>query len=70
MTIGIVQVIKKACKLTDNIVPAVALIAGLILTILGNILDITPLTFLTGIAVGLSASGLFDQKKILELIKK
>jgi len=69
LTIGVVEVIKRALKLPKTIVPAVALAVGLVLTIVGNISDITSLTFLAGIAVGLSSVGLFSQKDIIGLLK-
>ena len=69
LTIGVVEVAKRALKLPKTIIPAVALVVGLVLTIVGNIADITSLTFLAGIAVGLSSVGLFDQKKLLGLLK-
>jgi len=69
LTVGVVEAAKRALKLPSSIVPAVALFTGLILTIVGNITDITSLTFLAGIAVGLSSVGLFDQKKLIGLLK-
>lgn len=69
LTIGLTEVIKRATKAPKSIIPLIALIVGFCLNLLGNITDITSLTWLTGIACGLSAAGLFDQKKILELFK-
>lgn len=69
LTVGVVEAAKRALKLPSSIIPAVALVVGLVLTIVGNLSDITSLTFLAGIAVGLSSVGLFDQKKLLGLIK-
>ena len=69
LTIGVVEVVKRALKIPKNLIPAVALVVGLVLTIVGNITTITSLTFLAGIAVGLSSVGLFDQKKLLGLLK-
>lgn len=69
LTIGITEVIKLATKISKNTVPLIALIVGFCLTLIGHCTDITSLTILAGIAVGLSASGLFDQKKLLSLLK-
>jgi len=69
LTIGVTEVIKRATKAPKSIIPAIALLIGLALTILGNITTLTSLTFLAGIAVGLSAVGLFDQKDIIGLLK-
>ena len=69
LTIGVTEVIKRALKVPKTIIPAIALVVGLALTILGSITTITSLTFLAGIAVGLSAVGLFSQKDIIGLLK-
>ena len=67
LTIGFVQVIKKVGgdKVGKNITPFIALVVGVGLTVLGNVSNLSTLTPLIGAAVGLSASGLFDQKLLL-----
>lgn len=69
LTIGLVEVAKLALKLPKNVCPALAVAIGLVLTIIGYETDLTSLSYLMGIVVGLSASGLFDQKKLLSLLK-
>ncbi len=65
ITIGVSEVIKRAFRLDARFIPLVALVVGFILTLVGSLTDITTLTILTGLAVGLSSCGLFDQKKLL-----
>jgi len=65
LTIGVTEVIKRAGNVPTRFIPAIALILGFILCLIGNLTSITSITILTGIAVGLSSSGLFDQKLIL-----
>ena len=69
LTIGLTEVAKRALKLNERFVPLAALVLGFILCLVGNLTNITPLTILMGIAVGLSASGLFDNGKAI-LTKK
>ena len=65
ITIGVTEVVKRALKIKENLVPLTALVIGFVLTIVGGLVNITSLTILTGLAVGLSACGLFDQKKLI-----
>jgi hypothetical protein len=65
LTVGLTEVVKRGFKLNTRFVPLVSLATGVILTLAGSLSDITSLTVITGIAIGLSASGLFDQKAIL-----
>ena len=69
LTIGVVEAAKRALGLSKNLIPAVALAVGLGLTIIGSLSDITSLTFLAGVAVGLSSVGLFSQKDIIKILK-
>ena len=71
LTIGLVQVIKKVGgdKVGKNITPFIALVVGVGLTVLGNVSDLTSLTVLNGIAVGLSSVGLFSQKLLFSTKK-
>lgn len=64
LTVGVVQVIKKAAGLEKRWVPLTALLCGIILTFVGGWANITSISVLTGLAVGLSAAGLWDQKAI------
>ena len=65
LTTGLVEVVKRTAGLPTRFVPLTALVAGLVLTGVGGVLDFTPLTLLTGVAVGLSSVGLFAQTKVL-----
>ena len=62
LTSGCVQVVKKV-GVTGRWLPLVALFIGVLLTFLGGIGEITSLSILTGIAVGLSSVGLFENVK-------
>ena len=62
LTVGVTEIAKRA-KCPERLIPIVALIIGFGLTLIGNVTDITSLTVLTGIAVGLSAIGLFSGVK-------
>jgi len=66
LTTGVVEVIKRIIGVESKFLPLVALIVGILLTFLGGITNLTSLTILTGIAVGLSAAGLFDHSKLLK----
>ena len=66
ITIGVTEVIKLGFKLPKRLVPLTALVIGFLLTLIGSLTSITSLTILTGIAVGLSSVGLFDQKDLLK----
>ena len=66
LTTGLVEVVKRATGLENRYLPLTALILGIGLTLIGNIANLTPLAVLTGIAVGLSSSGLFDQSKLFK----
>ncbi len=63
LTSGIVEVFKRALKLPKKFCPLLALVVGFLLTLVGSITDITSLAILTGIAVGLGASGLYSNVK-------
>ena len=62
LTSGVVQVFKKIGA-PKRFLPLTSLLVGLILTIAGNLTTLTPFTVITGIAIGLSASGFFDIAK-------
>ena len=66
ITIGIVEVIKRAVGLNNNLLPLVGLVVGVVLVVLANFTGLTALPILGGLVVGLSAAGLYDQKKIIE----
>ena len=66
LTTGIVEVFKRALNLETKLMPLAALIIGIGLTFIGSITNLTSLNILTGIAIGLSASGLFDQTKLFK----
>lgn len=65
VTTGLTEAIKRGLKLKSRFVPLLALILGVILVLIANLTSITSLTIVTGIAVGLSSSGLYDHKAIL-----
>jgi hypothetical protein len=66
LTTGVVEVIKRIIGIDSKFLPLTALVVGVVLTFLGGITNTTSLTVLTGIAVGLSAAGLFDHTKLLK----
>jgi len=64
LTIGLTEVIKRTSSLDKKYLPLVSLLFGIALSVVwveGSIKD----GLLQGIIVGLSASGLFDQTKIV-----
>jgi len=63
LTTGITEVIKKAVKPPKGVIPLIALIVGFFLTMIADFSTFSSLSILTGIAIGLSASGLFDLTK-------
>ena len=63
LTIGITEIGKRA-GIPEKYVPLLALVIGICLALIGNLTTITTLSILTGVAVGLSASGLYDQKSL------
>ena len=65
LTSGVVEVFKKLGT-QGKYLPLTSLLVGLILTITGNLTMLTPFTVITGVAVGLSAVGLFSQIKLLK----
>lgn len=69
LTIGVTEIGKRA-GIPTRFAPIVALVVGFVLALIGNLTSITGLAILTGIAVGLAASGLFDVAKISVLGKK
>ena len=64
LTSGVVEVIKRIKILDDRWLPLVSLVVGFCLSGVSAFFSFTSLTILEGIAVGLSAAGLFDQTKI------
>ena len=62
LTSGVVEVLKKVGA-PKRFLPLTSLLVGLILTVVGNLTTLTPFTVITGVAVGLSASGFFDIAK-------
>ena len=65
LTSGVVEVLKRLGT-AKKYLPLTSLLVGFILTLVGNLTTLTSLTYLTGIAVGLSAVGLFSQSKMLK----
>ena len=65
ITAGIVQVAKKA-KAPKRLLPLIALGVGLAVTLVGDWTNITNLSILSGLAVGLSSVGLFEHTKLLK----
>ncbi len=65
IAIGLTEVIKRGLALKSKYVHLVALAFGIIINLLATALSLTPFTFLVGIAIGLSASGLYDYKSLL-----
>jgi len=64
ITTGVTEIIKRVgCP--RRFLPLVALVVGFGLNLIGT-LTFTPLTILTGLACGLSASGLFDITKVVK----
>lgn len=66
ITVGVTEVIKQAAKVPKRFIPLIALVIGFGLCLVGSLANITSVSILTGIAVGLSACGLFDQKKLIK----
>ncbi len=65
ITYGLVEVVKLT-GLPTRFSPISSLIFGLLIVYVGTKFSITPETIINGIAVGLSASGLYDiQKKTI-----
>jgi len=64
ITSGVTEVIKRA-GLPKRFLPLVALAVGFLINLIGSF-TLTPLSVLTGLAVGLSASGLFDLTKVVK----
>lgn len=62
LTTGLTEVLKRAIKMPTRFVPLTALVLGLIL---GVVAEFSLLGLVTGVAIGLSSCGLFDQKLIL-----
>ena len=62
LTSGVVQVVKKV-GVENKWLPLVALFIGVFLTFLGGVTNVTSLSVLTGIAIGLSSMGLYDITK-------
>ena len=67
LTIGVTEVVKRVTGITKQITPVVALAVGIVLTYVGSVSNLSTVVLLdsvllSGIVVGLSASGLFDQK--------
>lgn len=70
VTIALVEVIKKFTEVPEKFQPAIALIAGVVVTFLGTKLDYVSVELVRGILangllVGLTASGVYDQKNLV-----
>jgi len=66
ITTAVVEVLKRATGLNKKFIPLTSLIVGLILNFIAVGFYFNSITILTGIAIGLSAAGLFDQTKLLK----
>jgi hypothetical protein len=66
LVVGIVEVFKRAIEFPTKLIPLVSLVTGVVITIIfkGD-LALTEAVF-SGIVVGLSASGLYDHKSIIQ----
>lgn len=64
LTIGLTEVLKRI-GIPKKFLPLVSLTIGFGLNFVGSSFALTPLSILAGIAIGLSASGLYDHKAIL-----
>jgi len=62
LTIGITEVIKRAFSVETKFVPLGSVAIGLILVAVANFTELAELPILLGLVIGLTASGLFDQK--------
>ena len=67
LTIGVTEVVKRVTGITKQVTPAVALAVGIAITYIGSVTNLSTVVLLdsvllSGIVIGLSASGLFDQK--------
>ena len=67
LTVGVTEVIKRFTGITKQVTPIVALAVGIVITFVGSVTNLSTVVLLdsvllSGIVVGLSASGLFDQK--------
>ena len=70
LTIGIVEVIKRATKIDTRYIPLIAVIVGVTLAYALSI-EILTMTFLPGIIAGLSAVGLWDvTKRTITILNK
>ena len=68
LTTGIIQVVKQTFDINKRYLPAVSLLVGILIAVLlalGTGQDLVQY-ILVGVIGGLSASGLYDQKKITE----
>lgn len=66
LTTGVAEVCKRAWGLNKKFMPLVALILGIGLVVIANIANLSSLSILTGVAVGLSSVGLYDQKDLFK----
>jgi len=66
ITTAVVEVLKRATGLNKKFIPLTSLIVGLILNFIAVGFYFNSITILTGIVIGLSAAGLFDQTKLLK----
>lgn len=62
LTVGLTEVIKRV-GMPDRFVPLTAVVVGIVLVVLGGLTSLTSLSILAGIAIGLSAVGLYSGVK-------
>ncbi len=68
LTVGIIEVVKRTLNVADRYLPALSLFVGILIAVLialGTGQDMVQY-ILVGAVGGLSAAGLYDQKKIAE----
>lgn len=66
LTTGVVEALKRGMAIEKRFLPLVALIVGILLTFLAGITNLTSLSVITGIAVGLASCGLFDHTQLFK----
>jgi hypothetical protein len=60
LVVGLTEVVKRIGLVPERFIPLVAVFFGLLLSVLGSPSPFSTYTIFVGIAIGLSASGLFS----------
>lgn len=63
LVVGLTEITKRIEVVPERFIPLVSLFFGLLLAVLGSQGSITALTILSGLAIGLSACGLYSGVK-------